>query len=176
MKILKWLVVTLVGLAAVVVGGGLLLTPTFTVVRSVEIAAPADKVAALVEAPRQWARWTVWNRRDPAMTMRYEGPERGTGASWSWESASEGSGRMVFTQVDPGQRVVYELSFPEFDTTSTGELRLAPLPAGTWVTWTMNGDMGANPVWRWFALFMDRMVGPDFEAGLANLKSEAEKI
>ena len=46
---------------------------------------------------------------------------------------------------------------------------------GTQVTWTMNGDMGANPLYRWMGLFMDKMVGPDFDAGLANLKALAEK-
>ena len=45
----------------------------------------------------------------------------------------------------------------------------------TRVTWTMNGDMGGNPVYRWMGLFMDKMVGPDFDAGLANLKALAEK-
>lgn len=176
MKIIQWLALVLVGLAAIVVGGGLLLPTTFAVARSIEIAAPADKVSALLDDPRQWARWTVWNRRDPSMTMRYAGPASGAGASWSWDSATEGSGRMRFTEVDPGRRVAYELTFPEFNTTSTGELRLEPRAAGTRVTWSMNGSMGSNPLWRWLALAMDRMVGPDFEAGLSNLKVEAEKI
>jgi hypothetical protein len=54
-------------------------------------------------------------------------------------------------------------------------LRFTPDGTGTKVTWTMNGDMGSNPLFRWMALFMGRMVGPDFEAGLANLKALAEK-
>jgi hypothetical protein len=41
-------------------------------------------------------------------------------------------------------------------------------------TWTNEGEMGGNPINRWFGLMMDRMVGPDFEAGLANLKKLAE--
>ncbi len=59
--------------------------------------------------------------------------------------------------------------------TSRGQLLLAPDGNGTRVTWTNEGDMGGNPVNRYFGLMMDRLVGPDFEAGLANLKGLAEK-
>lgn len=175
MRLLKWMLGLVLALAAVIVVGGLLLPSTFTVERSVDIAAPADKVYGLIEDPREWKRWTVWNRRDPAMTMSYSGPPSGAGAGWAWQSATEGSGSMKFTAAEPGRRIAYELHFPDFDSTSTGDLRLAPAGSGTRVTWTMNGNMGANPVFKWFVLFMDRMVGPDFDAGLKNLKAEAEK-
>jgi hypothetical protein len=57
---------------------------------------------------------------------------------------------------------------------SSGQLRLEPAGAGTRVTWTNEGDMGTNPVNRYFGLFMDRLVGPDFEGGLKNLKTIVE--
>jgi uncharacterized protein YndB with AHSA1/START domain len=174
MRVVKWLLGIVIALALVFVGGGLLLSPKFTVSRSVVVDAPADKVWALVGAPREWKRWTVWNRRDPAMAIEYTGPESGSGAGWSWKSASEGSGRMTFTAAEPGRQVAYELFFPDFDSTSKGEVRLAAEGGGTRVTWTMNGDMGGNPLMRWMALAMDGMVGKDFEAGLANLKALAE--
>jgi uncharacterized protein YndB with AHSA1/START domain len=94
------------------------LSPEFKAVRSVTINAPADRVYALLADPREWKRWSVWNRRGPALT---------------------------------------------------------PEGYGTKVTWTMNGNMGTNPLLRWIALFGDKMVGADFEAGLANLKAIAEK-
>jgi carbon monoxide dehydrogenase subunit G len=75
----------------------------------------------------------------------------------------------------PNEKIVYTLHFPEFGMRSTGQLRLEPTGNATRVTWSNEGDVGANPVNRYFALMMDRMVGPDFEAGLANLKSLAEK-
>jgi hypothetical protein len=82
---------------------------------------------------------------------------------------------MSFTAAEPGRRLAYDLYFPDFGTTSSGALELAADGRGTKVTWIMNGNMGSNPLFRWFALFGDRMVGPDFEAGLANLKALAEK-
>jgi uncharacterized protein YndB with AHSA1/START domain len=175
MKWIKRIAVVIGLLIGVVVIGGWFISPTFTVSRSVTVAAPADKVFALLVDPREWKRWTVWNRRDPGMEITYSGPPSGVGAGWAWTSASEGSGRMTFTAVQPTQGITYELFFPDFGTTSTGDLRLAPEGAGTRVTWTMNGNMGSNPVFRWMTLAMDGMVGQDFEAGLANLKALAEQ-
>lgn len=175
MRIVKWIVIVLLALATILVAGGYLLSPKFTVTRSITIQAPADKVYALVGDPRGWKQWTVWNRRDPAMQVEYFGPPSGTGAGWAWKSQSEGDGRMTFTAAEPGRRVVYDLFFPDFGTTSSGDLTFVPEGGGTKVTWTMNGDMGANPLFRWFALNADSMVGKDFEAGLSGLKEVAEK-
>jgi uncharacterized protein YndB with AHSA1/START domain len=174
-KFLKWTLIVLIGLAALLFAGGYALSPEFRAVRSTTVNAPADKVYALIADPREWKRWTVWNRRDPAMAVSYSGPPSGAGAAWEWRSKTEGDGKMTFRAAEPGRRLAYELYFPDFDTTSTGALELAPDGGGTRVTWTMNGNMGSNPLMRWFALFGDRMVGPDFEAGLANLKALAEE-
>lgn len=175
MKVLKTLLIALVALVALLFVGGMFLSPKFSVTRTVQINAGPDKVYALVANPRHWKEWSVWNRRDPAMAIEYSGPESGTGAAWAWKSKSEGDGKMTFTAAEPGKKVVYDLFFPDFGTTSTGELRFESKAAGTEVTWVMNGDMGSNPLFRWMALFGDKMIGPDFEGGLANLKALAEK-
>jgi uncharacterized protein YndB with AHSA1/START domain len=174
-KVLKWLAIVIVGLIVLLVIGGYALSPKFKAERSISVNAGADKIYALIADPREWKRWSVWNRRDPGMAITYSGPPSGAGAVWEWKSKSEGDGKMTFSAAEPGKRVAFELYFPDFGTTSTGVLELVPDGQGTKVTWTMNGDMGSNPVYRWMALFMDKMVGPDFEAGLANLKALAEK-
>ena len=99
----------------------------------------------------------------------------GAGAVWAWKSKSQGDGRMTVTSAEPGKRLGYELYFPDFGTTSTGDFRLDANGGGTQVTWSMDGDMGSNPIYRWMGLFMNKMVGPDFDTGLANLKTLAEK-
>ncbi len=175
MKILKWLGLGVLALAAVLLVGGWLLPSTFSVSRSISVNAPADRIYAMVANPRGWKQWSVWNQRDPAMQIEYAGPESGAGAQWTWHSKSQGDGRMTFTAAEPGQRVAYDLFFPDFGTTSSGDLRFKPEGSATRVTWTMNGDMGSNPLFHWIALNADSMIGKDFEAGLANLKAAAEK-
>ncbi len=175
MKIVKALLVVVLLIAAIVLLGGLLISPKFDVSRSATIAAPPEAVYPLVADPRRWKDWSVWNQRDPQMAMTYSGAASGAGAVWEWKSSSQGDGRMRFTEAEAGRRIAYELYFPDFGTTSTGALALAPDNGGTKITWTIAGDMGGNPVNRWFALAMDGLVGKDFEAGLANLKALAEK-
>jgi uncharacterized protein YndB with AHSA1/START domain len=174
-KFLKWFLGTLALVAAVIVVGGMFLNPNFNVSRGITIAAPPEKVFPLIANPRHWKQWSVWNQRDPDMAISYDGPESGNGAKWTWKSRSEGDGSMTFKNVEANRSVGYDLYFPDFGTTSTGELRLAPEGGGTRVTWTMNGNMGSNPLFRWIALASDSMIGKDFEAGLARLKNLAEK-
>jgi len=174
-KLLKWVAIGLLVLVTLLLAGGLLLPSTFRVSRSIEVAATPQRVYALVADPREWKQWSVWNRRDPAMAIVYSGPQSGAGAAWEWKSASEGDGRMRFTAAEPPRRIAYELFFPDFGTTSRGELHFVPAGTGTRVTWTMDGDMGRNPLFAWLALFADGMVGKDFDAGLANLKAVAER-
>lgn len=175
MRIVKWILGIVLGLGLILWLGGYALSPTFKVTRSVRVDAPPATVYPLVADPRPWKQWTVWNRRDPSMTIEYFGPPSGAGAGWAWKSASEGDGRMTFTAAEPDRRVAFELFFPDFGTTSTGDLSFVPDGSGTTVSWTMNGNMGSNPLLRWMTLFADNMVGKDFEGGLANLKALAEK-
>lgn len=175
MKAVKVLLVLVVLLAAVLLAGGLMLSPKFAVARAITINAAPDKIYPLIADPRAWKQWSVWTQRDPAMTIEYTGTPAGSGAVWAWKSKSQGDGRMTFTTAQPPQQLGYELFFPDFGTTSSGEFQLAAQGGATQVTWTMNGDMGANPLYRWLGLFMDKLTGPDFDAGLANLKALAEK-
>jgi uncharacterized protein YndB with AHSA1/START domain len=175
MKWLKRILLTLVVLVALVLIVGMMLPSGFKVQRSVVISAPPDRIFALLADPREWKRWAIWNQRDPAMEIEYSGPPSGVGARWSWQSKTEGNGAMEFTAAVPYRHVDYSLSFPDFDMNSRGVLTLVPDGAGTRVVWTNEGDMGNNPLNRYFGLMMDSMVGPDFEAGLANLKSLAER-
>jgi uncharacterized protein YndB with AHSA1/START domain len=173
MKIALKIVLYLVGALLVLLLAGFLLPSNFKAERSVTINAPAEKIYPLLVSVKEWKRWTVWNQRDPKMQITYSGPESGSGAKWSWKSKSEGNGAMEFTAAETNKRLAYALTFDDM-APSTGELLLAAAGNNTKVTWTMTGDSGMNPVARWFGYFIDKLVGPDFEAGLVNLKKLAE--
>ncbi len=108
--------------------------------------------------------------------MKLSCSEQATGVgAWSyWESKKEGNGRMTITAQTPSM-VTYRLEFPDFGTQSTGSIELQPVADGLRVVWMDSGDFGMNPLNRWFGLFLERLIGPDFERGLANLKKLAEK-
>lgn len=171
----KWTVVIVVLVSVGLVGGGMMLSPAFTVTRSLLVNAPPEKVYAFVADPHGWKQWSVWTQRDPAMAITYSGPQSGAGAAWSWQSKSEGNGTMTLTSVEPGRRVAFDLELAGVDARSKGELRFTPEGSGTRVSWTTDGNLGGNPLYHWLAFFADPLMGPDFDAGLANLKSVAEK-
>jgi uncharacterized protein YndB with AHSA1/START domain len=176
MKYVQWALVVIGSLLLVLVVVGLVLPSGFDVRRSVHVQAPADKVYDLVVDTRRWKDWSVWNRRDPAMRIAYSGPPFGMGAKWSWDSKSEGRGSMEFVHVEPNHRVDYRLILPDLNMTTRGSIVLDPAQGGgTDVTWIHVGDTGSNPIKHYLAVWMDRMAGPDFEQGLANLKALAEK-
>ena len=175
MKILQWTLAVIGAVALALVIGGFFIPSTFLVSRSTVINAPPKKIYDLVVEPRKWAEWSVWTQRDPGMKITYKGPPFGMGARWEWVSKSEGSGSMEFTHVEPDKAVEYALNLADFNMRTQGALRLEPEGQATRVTWSTGGDVGGNPLKHYLALMMDRMVGPDFEAGLSNLKSLAQK-
>jgi uncharacterized protein YndB with AHSA1/START domain len=174
MAILLKAVIGLMLLVVVLAVVGFFLPNKFKVERLVTIAAPAEKIYPMIAETRKWPTWTVWNERDPNMKIEYSGPAAGAGAKWAWQSKTEGNGAMEFSSADVSKGIAYKLTFADFGMASTGVLSMVPSGAGTTVTWTNEGEFGANPFMRYFGLAMDSMVGKDFAAGLAKLKKLVE--
>ncbi len=109
------------------------------------------------------------------MVVTYSDPPTGVGSRSNWISKQEGSGKMTIKTIDPNKGISYTLFFPDFGMNSDGRMTLAPADVGVKVIWATFGDLGRNPLSRWFGLFMERFIGPDFEGGLARLKAKTEK-
>ena len=175
MKILKWVFVSLFALLIVILAIALMLPNEYAVSRTVTINAPAEKIYGLVADPKEWKKWSVWNQRDPAMQMSYSGPTSGAGAGWDWQSKSQGNGGMKFTAAIENQKINYELHFEGMGKPSAGAMLFEAQTGATKITWSMQGTSEGNLMMKLFAPFMDKMVGPDFQAGLDNLKKLAEQ-
>jgi Polyketide cyclase / dehydrase and lipid transport len=150
----------------------------YAVTRSTTVAVPAAVVFAQVNDFHKWDAWSPWAKLDPAMKQTFEGPEAGVGAIYSWAGDSKvGEGRMTITQSTPHELIGIKLEFlkPMASTCAT-EFTLKPAGDQTAVTWNMAGTN--NFIGKAFCLFMnmDKMVGGDFEKGLAQLKSVAEGV
>ncbi len=175
MKILKYTLLTILALIIALVLIGFAMPSKYNVTRSIDIKAPMIKVYPQVYDPKGWSRWGVWSQRDPEMKVTYSGAPAGVGAKWAWVSKKEGSGSMEITRADFDKLIAYKIAFADFDGSFDGRLEFVPIDGGTRVTWIADGDVGSNPLMRYFALLMDRMLGPDFEGGLKNLKALAEQ-
>jgi uncharacterized protein YndB with AHSA1/START domain len=149
---------------------------TFHVERSSSIAAPASAIYPHLVDFRQWAAWSPWEKLDPGMKRDFGGPEGGVGATYAWEGNSDvGKGKMTITQAEPPAKLAIRLEFLEpFASTSVATFALAPEGEGTRVTWSMDGDQ--NFIAKVICIFMDmdKMIGGDFEKGLASLRQVSE--
>lgn len=174
MNLLKRCLIGLLFIIVFLMIVGMFLPSKFEVQRSITINKTPQEIYPLIVDLKQWKKWGVWFQRDPDMVVSYSGPNQGLGMKSSWQSALEGSGEMTITAVSKDQKVTYDLYFPEFEMGSTGELTLTQDNGTTTVTWRDYGDVGSNPVNRYFAMMMDSLIGPDFEKGLENLKAVAE--
>ncbi len=175
MKLLLRILGGLAVLVFLLVAVAFFLPRKYSVERSIVINARPEVVFAQVADLRAWKNWGAWQERDPAMKMTFSDPSTGVGAWSAWESKSEGNGKMTLTEIEAAKRVVYRLEFPDMGTSSIGSMALQPADKGVKVVWVDAGDLGMNPMFRWFGLFVDRMLGPDFEQGLRKMKSLAEK-
>lgn len=175
MKIIKILVLTLVVLVAIVATIGFVSPSQVRVKRSIVINAPSDIVLEQVNSFRKWKNWSPWFRMDTAMKMEFNDVESGVGSSYKWASTNQnvGSGDMTMTVSTPDSiHTAINLEFGP----SVVKFLFTKKGSAVNVTWIMEKDMGMNPIGRLMGLFMDKMVGPDFESGLANLKEYTEAI
>lgn len=149
---------------------------SFRVERSAVIEAPPEEIFTRLEDLHQWAAWSPWERKDPAMKRTHSGAARGTGAVYAWDGNDDvGQGSMEVIETVPPSRLVIRLDFIKpFEAHNIVEFALRPEGEATNVTWSIHGP--SPYVSKLMGLFfdMDAMIGKDFEDGLARLKTLAE--
>jgi hypothetical protein len=148
----------------------------YRVERKATIAAPPPAVFAQVNDFHNWQAWSPWTKLDPSAKNSFEGPSSGDGAIFAWSGNDKiGEGRMTITQSHPTDLVKIKLDFIRpFADTANVDFTFKPEGDQTKVTWGMAGHK--NFLGKAVCLFMnmEKMVGPDFERGLAQLKTVSE--
>ena len=171
--ILALLVVVVIG----ILGLALTKPDDFRVQRSTSIKAPPEKVFALINDFHDWPQWSPWEHKDPAMKRSYSGPESGKSAAYAWEGDKNvGHGGMEIVESSPPSKIVLKLDFLKpFEAHNMVDFSLERSGDATNVVWAMYGPSPFMAKVMTVFVSMDKMVGNDFEAGLANLKAAAEK-
>jgi len=166
-------VVVLLAILAIVIAT----RPTeYRVSRSQSIDAPANGVYAQVADFHRWKAWSPWEKLDPSMQTEYAGEAGTPGASYAWKGNDKvGEGRMTIIDARPGQLIAIKLEFIKpFASVATTRFDFMPQGGTTQVTWTMDGHNDFAGKAFSLVMDMDKMVGGDFERGLAQLKAVAE--
>jgi len=176
MKVLKVIGIVILVVVALVVVLGLVAPKAYNVERSVQINAPKELVFNHTKYWKNWAGWSPWAEMDPTMTTSIVGTDGQVGSAYKWTGKEVGEGEMTATAVKANAEIAYHLHFIQpFDSHSDGYLRVAEAEGGTEASWAMFGE---SPFpWNIMSLFMsmDKMVGKDFDRGLALLKEVSEK-
>lgn len=150
---------------------------TFRVQRSTVINAPPEKIFPLLNDFHSFGLWSPYEKLDPVMKRTYKGAVKGTGAIYEWEGNNKaGKGRMEITESMSPSRIAINLDFEKpFQAHNIIEFMLVPNGNSTEMTWAMHGPVPFMGKVIHVFMDMDRMVGKDFETGLANLKAIVEK-
>jgi polyketide cyclase/dehydrase/lipid transport protein len=150
---------------------------TYTVERSTMIEAPAALIYEQIADFRRWTAWSPWEDIDPDLQRSYSGPDAGVGAAYTWSgNRKAGRGRMEITDVTEPAAVSIVVAFEKpFKALNDTHFSLRPEGSGTVVTWTMNGKRTWLTKVMGVFLSMDKLLGPDFEKGLARLKTATEQ-
>lgn len=174
---LKKISMGLILVIVVILGLALTQPDSFKVQRSATIKAPPEKVMGYLNDFHQWPAWSPWEKKDPDMQRTFEGAASGKGAVYAWSGNGEvGQGRMEIIENEVPAHLVIKLDFIKpFASSNRTEFALQPQGGSTVVTWTMTGpSLFVTKVMGVF-FSMDKMIGKDFEQGLAQLKQVAEK-
>jgi uncharacterized protein YndB with AHSA1/START domain len=149
----------------------------FAIRRAISIHAPPERVYALVNDFREWPKWSPWEKLDPALKRTHSGAESGKGSVYAWEGNKQaGAGRMEIVDSVPPSRIDIKLSFfKPFNAENRTLFTFVPAGDGTNVTWEMSGINNLMFKMMGIVMNMDKMIGRDFEKGLAAMKAEAEK-
>lgn len=147
----------------------------FIISRSIDIAAPAARIHGLISDYHRWVDWSPWEGIDPNLSRTYSGPDAGIGAKYAWVGNKKvGSGNMETTGEAP-DRIEIRLEFTApWKAVNDTIFELAPAGDRTRVTWTMTGQHEGARGLLMRVMPMDKIVGKDFEKGLAKLKALAE--
>jgi len=150
---------------------------SFTVKRSLDIRAPADRLFPYIADFNAWPAWSPYEKRDPAMKRRFSGNPSGVGAVYEWDgNRNVGQGRMEILESTPSSKVRIDLQFIKpFKAHNTAEFTFKPHGQDTTVIWAMHGPVTFMSRVMGLFINMDKMIGKDFQTGLQNLKTIAEK-
>lgn len=136
--------------------------------RSSLVSAAPEQVFATLSSSRGFDQINPFRDADPSLKVAFEGPEAGVGAGFAF-AGKDGAGRQTVTALEPNRRVVMQLDLGAMGR-PVQSFALEPTDGGVKVTWSLDAEFGLNPVQRVAGLFMDGMLGPVYERGLANLR------
>lgn len=160
----------------VVVLIGFLLPSSVHVERHVMVRSESAAIFPYLNNFRRFIEWSPWAMQAEDTQYEFLGPEAGRGAMMKWTSNHPhiGQGVQEIIKSEPDREVRIRLQLQENQDNMLVSFHLQPQGEQTKVTWGLDSDFGLNLLARYFGLFFDSWIGPEYERGLQNLKQKLE--
>ncbi len=176
MKFLKIIVIIIAVLAGIILVGGIFLPKTYSVSRTQIINAPDSIIYTNIANFNEFVKWNPWSKMEPNAKITISGAAAQENHLYEWNGKENGQGQMLIKSITKNQMVDIELKFIKpFETIADTRFDIEKTVDGNLVTWTMSGE-SENIFNKWMNLFMDKMIGKDFEDGLKFLKEKTEQV
>ena len=174
MKILRKIVLVILLLPIVLLVVSFFLPSKYRVERAEVILAQPEVIYPWLAQLRKWPEWTVWStNHDPTIVHSFSGPAEGAGAVMSWKSKA-GNFSLKLSEADVKTGVKYDLNYEDGTFLCHGGVTMAAVEGGQRVTFSNEGQLGRHPVRRYLGLFIDKMMGAEFQQNLQALKKMVE--
>jgi effector-binding domain-containing protein len=176
MKVLKKIIIWLVVIIAILVLVAYLLPGTYKVERSTLIKADRDMIFNMACDFNNWELWSPWSSDMDSTVVYTLIGNCEVGAVQQWDGEEMGRGEMTITGLVPGEKITWDLGFQGFSQKMAIGMYFEPEGEEWLVTWTAEGELGYNPLYRYYGLMIDSDLGADFEKGLQQLKEVCESL
>ncbi len=177
MKLMRSVFILVLLLAAIFIIGGLFLPKTHHISRSIEISRPDSVVYQFVLDYQHFKQWSPWYKMEPAAATTIMGLPGKPGYTYAWSGKELGKGKIELIKALPNQQILQEMTFymPKPSVHQTNFYFESTSPGSTKVSWTMEGsNEGFFDNWM-YTVFLNRMIGKEYETGLKSLKQVLEK-
>lgn len=150
----------------------------FCITRTSSVGAMPAAVFGQINDFHKWQAWSPWAKMDPASKITFEGAESGVNAVYTWAGNKKvGAGRMTITESERPSRIAITVAFSKpFVANNVAEFIITPAGEQTIVTWSMTGTNGFMGKAFGLVVNCDKMVGSEFEKGLASMKRLCEGV
>lgn len=178
MRFIKLFVVSIIFFAILIFLISLLFPPDAVVDRSGVIEAPVEVVYSQISDLKTWTEWNPWTKVQAEHSLQFSAPSHGAGAWYSWEDPQKlaASGKLTILRSDPSKGVYYDMHFKGMKPVASGlEIKPTKDGKGTAVHWYLKTRLGWLPWWKFRGFMADRLMGPQVEQGLTDLKARCEK-
>jgi len=176
MKIIKRIIIWLLVILALLVVVAYLLPGSYYVERSTLIKGEKNMIFSMACDFENWDYWTPWSYDEDTTVIVENIGNCEVGAVHRWDGEKMGKGEMKITELIPGEKIMWDMGFEGFSHKMIIGMTFEPEGDDWLVSWTAAGDLGYNPIYRYYGLMIDSDLGADYELGLIKLKEHCEKL